>query len=56
MEETNVTDEPGAWPKEELNCCNVQNDLVADLVAHVDSCEMVIDKIKDEVEHTFDIV
>ena len=56
MEETNVTGEPGAWPKEELNCCNVQNDLVADLVAHVDSCEMVIDKIKDEVENTFDIV
>ena len=52
MEETNVTEESGAGPKEELNCCNVQNDLVA----HVDSCEMVIDKIKDEVEYTFDII
>ena len=56
MEETNVTDEPGAWPKEELNCYNVQNNLVADLVAHVVSCEIVMDEIKDEVENTVDIV
>ena len=52
MEGTNVTEEPGDRPKEELNCCNKQNDLVA----HVDSCEMDIDKIKDEVEYTFDII
>ena len=35
-----------------MNCCNKQNDLVA----HVDSCEMDIDKIKDEVEYTFEII
>ena len=55
MEETNVTDEPGAYPKEELNCYTVQNIHVADLVVNIDSCETVMEEIKYEVGDTVDI-
>ena len=55
MEETNVTDEPGAYPKEELDCYTVQNIDVAELVVNIDSCEAVMEEINNEAENIVDI-